>query len=139
MDANIIVLYTDPEKTKVGAPLTNASVVTYDDTTVKDALDKLNAALLTVTSYTIAKASWSNTTTTISGNAYYTYSIRVNKVASRRPTVTIGSIGTLPQTAELLAYEKLSYVVADPDMLTLVLYAEERPENDFVIDVQGVA
>lgn len=91
--------------------------------------------------YTIATGSWSATTSTIDGTAYYTYSIALNAVSDDHPTVSIGasSGATLPTEAQQAAYDCLKNAYASSTAKTLTLYAEDLPESDFVIIVKGVS
>ena len=92
------------------------------------------------TLYSIATASWSTNTTTVSGVVYRTYSIPVTSVADPTPDVLIGVMegSVLPTTAEQNAFNSIKYATIDTSTMTLTLYAELVPTSDFYIKVRGV-
>ena len=90
-------------------------------------------------SFTIATGSWSSTTTTVDGKAYYTYTISLSNVYEDHPTIVCGAAGTLPTEAEATAFALLKYAYSDGTAKTLKLYAESVPASNFVILVNGVA
>lgn len=95
------------------------------------------ACLLASTEFTVAAGSWSSSTATIDGTAYYTYEIGCT-IYDNNPEISLAASGTLPTSAEQSAYECVKYAVANAGAKTLILYAETVPECDFVIRVRGV-
>lgn len=131
----IKTLFTDNNQTVALIPRTTAKAVSYKDGTVEDFLNNMHSA---TTSFVIASASWPSTTETVDGTAYYIYTINLNHIYDVRPTVMIGSVGTLPTEAEKTAYGLVKYVTTNADTNELKLYAEEKPTSDFVIVAKGV-
>ena len=93
----------------------------------------------TVTQFAIAVASWSSSTTTVDGTAYYTYTVTLTNVYKPIPSVCIGSSSVLPTADEQTAYNCIKYSTVDADTLTLKLYAESVPTSAFYVKVIGAA
>ena len=92
-----------------------------------------------VTQFAIAVASWSSSTTTVDGTAYYTYTVTLTNVYKPIPSVCIGSSSVLPTADEQTAYNCIKYSTVDADTLTLKLYAESVPTSAFYVKVIGAA
>lgn len=90
------------------------------------------------TSFTILASNWGNATT-INTTTYYPYVINLTKIYDVHPVIGIGASGVLPTDAEQEAFNAWKYAVVDDVNLTLTLYAEEIPTNDFTIVTKGVA
>lgn len=89
--------------------------------------------------YTVSYSSWSSTKTAVDGTEYYTYQIAVTSIYDEHPTVSIGASGKLPKEDEQTAFDCVKQAYADTSTSTLTLYAEDKPESNFVIIVKGVA
>jgi hypothetical protein len=141
--------YTTAEQIKLSGIATGAQVntiesISVNNTTVSPDANKnvdlavLSSDALKTTRFQVATTGWSSDTTSQSGVTLYKKSVSLSHVYKTSPTVTIGSTGVLPSTAQQTAYNLLKYVTVDSAVPCLYLYANATPSNSFYINVEGV-
>lgn len=100
---------------------------------LQNEIDEINEKIQQQVEVTVLANSWSNSTVTINGTAYYTYDIQLTGLYVESPTIGIGAINTLPTEAEQEAYNSWAYATVDTETNIVTLYAESVPTDNFNI------
>ena len=87
----------------------------------------------------IAASAWSNSTTTVNGNAYYTATISDLTIYEENPQISIAPAGTVPTTAEENNFSVLAYAVANVASGTITFYAYTKPTAAISVLAKGVS
>lgn len=106
-----------------------------DKNGLKHLLGKLPEALFSSVSVSIEKQKWLPAST-INGRNFYTQTITVSKLYVEIPTIMIDA-QTIPSVAEEQSYAKINYAAADKSKNQITLYAEQKPEETFMIRIIG--
>lgn len=109
-------------------------ITTSSGNTVQDYANKHN-----IKEITIDTSLWSSGTVALDGSNYYVATVTGLTVYDQNCNVSLGASGTVPTTAEELAYNCIKYAITDTAKGSITLYATSVPTSSFIIRVKGVA
>ena len=87
----------------------------------------------------IASSAWSNSTSTVNGNAYYTATVSSLTIYEESPQLALSPAGTVPTTAEENAFAALAYAVANVANGSITFYAYTKPTTTIRVLAKGVS
>ena len=87
----------------------------------------------------IATSAWSNSTSTVNGNAYYVATVTGLTIYEENPQISISPAGTVPTTAEENAFSALAYAVANTTNGSITFYAYTKPSTAISVLAKGVS
>lgn len=86
----------------------------------------------------LATASWSSTTTTMNGTAYYTYTLAISNLGVTHPDIFCGSTNsTIPSGQEETEFNHIKYALADITAGQIIFYSELKPSVDLTIIIKN--
>lgn len=88
---------------------------------------------------TIAANAWSNSTSTVNGNAYYIATVNNLTIYEEHPQISISPAGTVPTTAEENNFSALAYAVANVSEGSITFYALVKPSAAIGVLAKGVS
>ena len=87
----------------------------------------------------IGTSAWSNSTSTVAGNQYYTAQISGLTIYEENPQISISPSGTVPTTAEEDAFSAIAYAVANVNSGYITFYAWSKPTTTIKVLAKGVS
>lgn len=90
-------------------------------------------------SISIGASSWSNSTTTVNGRAYYIATVTGLTIYVENPEISIKPAGTVPTTTEEERFAAIAYAVANVSGGSITFYAYTKPTSTISVLAKGVA
>lgn len=106
-----------------------------DINTTNRVIKEIEAAVYATRAITLSASNWSSTTTTVAGQAYYTYTVTVTAIYDPYPVAILNAMGT---AAVQKAFGLLNRLSADVSTNTLTFYAKTKPTVNIAVRVKGV-